>query len=125
MAPRHKDQSRWRGRYWDVEVLQHPNIVRAIGFDPYAEVPYLAMEYIPGTSLRPLIQKRSLTIPDTVAIMRQMLSGLAHAHQSNVVHRDVKPENILVHERAFQEGFASEGVIKVTDFGLGKAANTT
>jgi len=105
--------------------LQHPNIVRAIGFDPYAEVPYLAMEYIPGTSLRPLIQKRSLTIPDTVAIMRQMLAGLAYAHESNVIHRDVKPENILVHERAFRDGFAAEGVIKVTDFGLGKAANVT
>src|SRR5690349_11765136 len=105
--------------------LQHANIVRAIGFDPYAEVPYLAMEYIPGTSLRPLIQKRSLTIPDTVAIMRQMLAGLAYAHESNVIHRDVKPENILVHERAFRDGFAAEGVIKVTDFGLGKAANVT
>ncbi len=105
--------------------LQHPNIVRAIGFDPYADVPYLAMEYIPGTSLRPLIQKRSLTIPDTVAIMRQMLAGLAYAHESNVIHRDVKPENILVHERAFRDGFAAEGVIKVTDFGLGKAANVT
>src|SRR5271156_4318959 len=41
--------------------LNHPNIVRAIGFDPYAEVPYLAMEYIPGSSLRPLIQKRTLS----------------------------------------------------------------
>ncbi len=105
--------------------LQHPNIVRAIGFDPYAEVPYLAMEFVPGTSLRPLIQNRALTIPDAVAVMRQVLAGLNHAHHANVVHRDVKPENILIHERAFRDGFAAEGVVKVTDFGLGKASTTT
>lgn len=105
--------------------LVHPNVVRAIGFDPYAPVPYLTMEYIPGTSLRPLIQKRTLSIPDAVAIMRQVLSGLAYAHKQGVIHRDIKPENILVHERAFQDGFATEGVAKVTDFGLGRAmANT-
>jgi serine/threonine-protein kinase len=105
--------------------LQHPNIVRAIGFDPYAETPYLAMEFIPGTSLRPLIQNRSMTVPDVVAIMRQVLAGLGHAHKSNVVHRDVKPENILIHENAHRDGFATEGLVKVTDFGLGKTATNT
>ena len=105
--------------------LLHPNIVRAIGFDPYAETPYLAMEYVPGTSLRPLIQNRSLSIPDAVAIMRQVLAGLAYAHEQGIVHRDVKPENILAHERAFREGFAAEGVVKVTDFGLGRASTDT
>jgi serine/threonine protein kinase len=105
--------------------LVHPNVVRAIGFDPYAETPYLAMEYVPGTSLRPLIQKRNLSVLDSVAILRQVLAGLAYAHAQGIVHRDVKPENILVHERAFQEGFAAEGVVKVTDFGLGQAATDT
>ena len=108
-----------------VHGLVHPNIVRAIGFDPYAETPYLAMEYVPGTSLRPLIQKRSLSVLDTVAIMRQVLAGLAYAHERGIVHRDVKPENILVHQRAFTEGYGAEGVIKVTDFGLGQAATDT
>src|SRR6201746_962607 len=69
--------------------LVHPNIVRAIGFDPYAQVPYLAMEYVPGNSLRALIQKRNLPIPDAVAIMRQVLMGLSYAHKANLVHRDV------------------------------------
>src|SRR5277367_1125856 len=53
--------------------LQHPNIVRAIGFDPYADPAYLAMEFIPGTSLRPLITQRALRIPDAVDVMRQIL----------------------------------------------------
>jgi serine/threonine-protein kinase len=108
-----------------VHGLQHANIVRAIGFDPYADPPYLTMEYIPGTSLRQLISNKSLKIEDSVAIMRQVLAGLGHAHAQQLVHRDVKPENILVHERAFREGFGAEGVIKVTDFGLGRAATNT
>src|SRR6476660_8164008 len=64
--------------------LVHPNIVRALGFDPYAETPYLAMEYIPGSSLRPMIQNKSLSIPDAVAIMRQMLAGLSYAHKNGI-----------------------------------------
>jgi serine/threonine protein kinase len=104
--------------------LVHPNIVRAIGFDPYADPPYLTMEYVPGTSLRPLIAQRELSTDDVVAIMRQVLAALRHAHERGLVHRDIKPENILIHERALTEGFATEGVVKVTDFGLGKAAST-
>jgi serine/threonine protein kinase len=104
--------------------LHHPNVVRAIGFDPYADPPYLTMEYVPGTSLRTLIGRGSLAPNDAVAVMRQVLAGLAYAHAKGVVHRDIKPENILVHERAFNggDGFAAEGVVKVTDFGLGKSA---
>jgi serine/threonine protein kinase len=105
--------------------LVHPNIVRAMGFDPYAETPYLTMEYVPGTSLRPLIQNHPMAIPDVVSILRQVLAGLAYAHENGIVHRDVKPENILVHERAFKDGFGAEGAIKVTDFGLGRAATDT
>jgi len=102
--------------------LNHPNIVQAKGFDPYADPPYLVMEYVPGSSLRPLIDSRSLTPDAAVAIMRQVLSALAHAHKNGLVHRDIKPENILIHERYAQDGYASPGVVKVTDFGLGKAA---
>jgi serine/threonine protein kinase len=101
--------------------LVHPNIVRAIGFDPYASPPYLAMEYVPGTSLRPLIAQRQLKVPDAVAVMRQILGALGYAHSQGLIHRDVKPENILVHERALKDGFATPGVVKVADFGLGKA----
>jgi serine/threonine protein kinase len=104
--------------------LTHPNVVRAIGFDPYADPAYLTMEYIPGSSLRPLIQKKALGISDAVSVLRQMLAGLGHAHAQGLVHRDIKPENILVHQRAFKDGFGADGVIKVTDFGLGRGAAT-
>ncbi len=102
--------------------LMHPCIVRAMGFDPYADPPYLVMEYVPGNSLRPLIEQRALSIGDTVAVMRQILRALDHAHGKNVVHRDIKPENVLVHERAATQGYSVEGLVKLTDFGLGKVA---
>jgi serine/threonine-protein kinase len=100
--------------------MVHPNIVRAIGFDPYADPPYLVMEFVPGTSLRPLIKQKTLAIADAVSIMRQVLTGLSFAHKKGMVHRDIKPENILVHERAARDGYASDGVIKLADFGLGR-----
>ncbi|HVT89643.1 MAG TPA: serine/threonine-protein kinase [Tepidisphaeraceae bacterium] len=105
--------------------LIHPNIVRAIGFDPFADPAYLVMEYVPGTSLRTLIGQKKLTAADTVAIMKQVLAGLQYAHSRGIVHRDMKPENILIHERASKEGYGSEGVVKVTDFGLGSAVMTS
>lgn len=108
-----------------VHGLVHPNIVRAIGFDPYADPPYLTMEFVPGTSLRPLIKRKEITIEQAIAVMKQVLAGLEHAHNNNIVHRDVKPENILVHEGAAKKGYGSEGCVKVTDFGLGKAATKT
>src|SRR5262249_36302917 len=97
----------------------------AMGFDPYADPPYLTMEYVPGCSLRDLIAAKSLRIPDAVAIMKQVLAGLGHAHKNGVVHRDIKPENILIHERSKTEGFGAEGVVKGTDFGIGRAASKT
>jgi len=106
-----------------VQGLVHPNIVRAIGFDPYADPPYLITEYIPGQSLRSTMVEQKLSVDDAVAVMQQVLTGLRHAHAAGIVHRDVKPENILVHERAASEGLSTEGVVKITDFGLGKAAN--
>jgi serine/threonine protein kinase len=108
-----------------VHGLLHPNIVRAIGFDPYADPAYLTMEYVPGTSLRPLIKERKLSIEQSIAVMRQVLNGLEYAHNQGLVHRDVKPENILVHQRTAGEGYGVDGLVKVTDFGLGRAATST
>ncbi len=102
-----------------IQGLLHPNIVRAMGFDPYADPPYLVMEFVPGTNLRVPIQSKSLSIDQAVQVLRQVLRGLGYAHGRNVVHRDVKPENILLHERTAREGFATEGLVKLTDFGLG------
>jgi serine/threonine-protein kinase len=108
-----------------VHGLVHPNIVRALGFDPYANPPYLVMEYVPGSSLRPLIQKRALSVPQAVNILRQVLQGLAHAHANGLVHRDVKPENILIQSSAADGNYTRSGTVKVTDFGLGHVAKAS
>ena len=105
--------------------LEHPSIVRPLGFDPFAEQPYLVMEYVPGTDLRQVIRQGPLDPGRAVAILRQVLLALDHAHAQGIVHRDVKPENILLHEVGFSgpAGFEVEGTVKVTDFGLGQANN--
>jgi serine/threonine protein kinase len=105
--------------------LVHPNIVKAVAFDPYADPAYLVMEYVPGHNLRSLVKARALSPDHAVAILRQVLAGLAFAHGRGLVHRDVKPENILVHADAAAVGYVGEGLVKVTDFGLGKATQAT
>src|ERR1043165_9586259 len=54
--------------------LVHPNIARALGFDPYADPAYLTMEYVPGTSLRPLVRPKSLAVNDALEILKQVLT---------------------------------------------------
>lgn len=99
--------------------LNHTNIVRAIAFDPFADPPYLVMEYVDGSSLRPLINNRELDVSAALAVLRQVLAALEFAHGQGVIHRDVKPENVLIDKRAKTEGFDSPGAVKLTDFGLG------
>ena len=103
--------------------LSHPCIVKPVSFDPYASPPYLVMEYVPGWSLRRLIQQGPMPIDDAKAVLRQVLAALDHAHRIGIVHRDIKPENILIHERARTEGLSAHGAVKLTDFGLGKTIN--
>jgi serine/threonine protein kinase len=57
-------------------------------------------------------------------VLRQVAGGLAHAHGKGLIHRNIKPENILVHERAAAVGYGTAGAVRITDFGLGKAAST-
>lgn len=99
--------------------LGHPNIVNVFDQGESNGVPYLVMEYLPGITLRELLkQRRRLTPEEASEIAEAVLSGLAAAHEAGIVHRDVKPENVLL---------ADDGRIKIGDFGLARAvsANTT
>lgn len=104
--------------------LEHPNVVKAIGFDPYADPPYLVMQYIPGESLRGVIRQGPMKVPDVIAVMKQILHGLTYAHGRGIVHRDLKPENVLIEQTARQKGFGEPGVVKITDFGFGQRPQT-
>ena len=108
--------------------LRHPNIVRAIGLDPYAEVPYLVMEFVDGLSLEGWIKRHPEGMPIRSAhrILCGILEGLGHAHSQGVIHRDIKPANILIaggKEQTIDQIGTDE--VKVTDFGLGRAGEIT
>ncbi len=107
--------------------LRHPNIVRAIDLDPYGDPPYLVMELVEGASVRETLDAHpnGLPIHAAVAIMRGVLNALAVAHEAGVIHRDVKPANILLTRGLDELDLITEQCVKVTDFGLGRAGGVT
>lgn len=97
--------------------LDHPNLVRAFDAGEDGNVHYLVVEYIPGTDLRRLVRtKGKLTVQQAANIVKQAAEGLAHAHNRELIHRDVKPGNILV---------TPGGIAKVSDLGLAFYVNDT
>src|SRR4029079_5232813 len=78
--------------------LTHPNCVSVVDFGVWEGAPYLVMEYVSGTTLRALIDNGPLPVKRALALVRQIAAGLAHAHAQGVVHRDVKPANIMISE---------------------------
>ncbi|NOT01057.1 MAG: protein kinase [Phycisphaerales bacterium] len=107
--------------------LRHANIVRAIDLDPYADPPYLVMEYVPGDSLRQFIDARPSGLPTSAAraVMQGVLAALVSAHEAGVIHRDIKPANILLTCRADAVESIEPGSVKVADFGLGHVGGLT
>jgi len=90
--------------------LDHPNLVRAFDAGEDGNVHYLVVEYVPGTDLRRLVRsKGKLTVQQASNIVKQSAEGLAHAHERNLIHRDIKPGNILV---------TPDGTAKLSDLGL-------
>ncbi|MCX4470969.1 Stk1 family PASTA domain-containing Ser/Thr kinase [Micromonospora sp. NBC_01655] len=107
--------------------LTHPNVVAVYDQGTHAGLPYLVMEYVRGRTLRDVLAERRRLHPDeALAIMEQMLAAIAAAHRAGLVHRDVKPENVLVAE-APTGGVANlvDSVVKVADFGLARAVEAS
>ena len=94
--------------------LHHPNIVQVYEVYQYEDRPYIAMEYVDGTSFRQLVTHKH-SIYETVRILIDVADALHYAHEKRVLHRDLKPDNILV---------AENGEVKVADWGLSKAMGT-
>ena len=100
--------------------LTHPNVVAVYDQGTYQGMPYLVMEYVRGTTLREVLADRHrLPPPEALAILEQMLAAIAAAHRAGLVHRDVKPENVLVAEAPNHS--LLDSVVKVADFGLARA----
>ena len=107
--------------------LTHPNVVAVYDQGSHAGLPYLVMEYVRGRTLRDVLaERRRLTPDEALAIAEQMLAAIAAAHRAGLVHRDVKPENVLVAE-APTGGTTSlvDSVVKVADFGLARAVEAS
>lgn len=95
--------------------LANPHVVSVFDQGQDGDMAYLVMEYLPGITLRELLRDHGpLTPQQVVDIMDAVLTGLAAAHRAGIVHRDVKPENVLL---------ADDGRIKISDFGLARAAS--
>jgi serine/threonine-protein kinase len=93
-------------------ILAHPNIITVYDFGEDNGVLYLAMEFLEGKSLEKLVQEQTvLPIETILPIYDQICSALDHAHRNKVVHRDMKPANIMI---------LQNGLVKVTDFGIAK-----
>ncbi len=108
---------RFRREAQNAAKLSHPNIVSVYDWGEDDSTYYIVMEYVDGTSLAALLREGGPLKADRAAtIGAEVASALSFAHKNGVVHRDVKPGNVLIDER---------GVVKVTDFGIARARNTT
>lgn len=108
---------RFKREALSVSNLSHPNIVEVYDVGEEDGNYYIVMEYIEGKTLKQLLQKRgALTLNEVIDIMAQLTDGLAHAHEAYIIHRDIKPQNIMIEDN---------GLVKITDFGIAMALNST
>ena len=121
LRPEFNEDSEFIGRFQrEAEAaskMTHHNIVNLLDVGMDGENRYLVMEYVQGKTLKEVIQERGrLSAPLACQITIRILSALEHAHRNGIVHRDIKPQNILVH---------ADGHIKVADFGIARIANSS
>jgi eukaryotic-like serine/threonine-protein kinase len=98
--------------------LSHPHCVSVIDFGMH-DAPYIVMDYVTGVTLREALDRGPMAVPKALSIVRQVLLGLAHAHELGIVHRDIKPGNIML---ASATGMDDQ--VRIFDFGLAKLAQT-
>ena len=96
--------------------LSHPNIVNVYDVIDEGKIHYIVMELIEGVTLKGYIaRKEKLEIKESIGIAIQVAQGIAAAHEQNIVHRDIKPQNVII---------SMDGKVKVTDFGIARGVST-
>ncbi len=121
LSTRHLDSEEELARFQDearvCSQLRHPNVVQIYDFDLTCDTPYLVLEYVEGHSLKDeIVAGLTLSVAKVCELVAQICDGLHHAHERGVVHRDIKPGNILINKR---------GDAKLADFGLAKLGGVT
>jgi serine/threonine protein kinase len=97
--------------------LQHPNIITIFELGEFEDSPYIAMEYLEGLNLAEAVEQAQLTkLFAKLDVIEQLCDGLAHAHKQGVIHRDIKPTNIII---------LADGTVKVVDFGIARFEEAT
>ena len=97
--------------------LRHANIITVFDVGETGSRPFIAMEYVPGESLAEMVARRaSLSLPQKLALADDLCNGLAHAHDAGVVHRDVKPANLMIDR---------DGTLRIVDFGIAHLSEST
>jgi eukaryotic-like serine/threonine-protein kinase len=96
--------------------LDHPNIVRVLDYGHQGKTPYLVMEFVQGESVAGLLKQDRMTEQEAIHVLVQVCQGLHSAHCQGLIHRDIKPDNIMV---------TQEGVAKIMDLGLAKQVDAT
>ncbi|HSE19934.1 MAG TPA: protein kinase [Pyrinomonadaceae bacterium] len=97
-----------------VAILDHPNICPVYGIEDFEELTFIVMQYVEGQTLSELIAKNAMPFDQIVPLARQIVGALAEAHAHGIIHRDIKPRNIMV---------TPSGQVKVLDFGLAKSVH--
>ncbi|MBL7039478.1 MAG: protein kinase [Pirellulaceae bacterium] len=101
---------RFRREVQTAASLSHPNIVSAFDAEQAGSVHYLVMEFVEGTNLAEMVKEQGpLAVDDAWEFIRQAVAGLQHAHERGMIHRDIKPHNLML---------ATDGTVKILDFGL-------
>ncbi len=104
---------RFKNESKTIAMLSHPNIVKIFDVSLGDKIQYIVMEYVDGITLKEFISKqKKVKWKDAVFFTSQILTALSHAHRKGVIHRDIKPQNIML---------LGDGTIKVTDFGISKS----
>ena len=97
--------------------LSHPNIVEVYDVGEADKKNYIVMEYVPGKTLKQLIKQRGALNPtEAINIMKQIVSATAHAHHNDIIHRDIKSQNVLIKD---------DGTVKLSDFGIASTGDSS
>ncbi|MCD8045964.1 MAG: Stk1 family PASTA domain-containing Ser/Thr kinase [Clostridiales bacterium] len=106
---------KFRAEAQSVAGLEHPNIVNVYDIGTQGDLHYIIMEYVQGITLKTYIEKKGqLNYKETLSIAIQVARGIQAAHARNIIHRDIKPQNIMI---------STDGKVKVTDFGIARAVS--